>query len=159
MATRALKSMPVMMGLSESNTETQANRQWEVFATGIKSIQHYAETLLERLLTLNLEAQGIQARVMFRFAELRAAEELRDGQVMTMKIANAARKRDEGWVTQDQASEEITGEPAVGPPPSERQPAGGDMQEDDGDGQERLDQGDDRAAPVAVAEPATNGYH
>lgn len=146
MATRALKSMPLMMGIKEGSSDTDSNRQWEIFVAGLKSIQHYAETMLERLLTLALEAQGIQAKVEFRFAELRAAEELRDQQVMTMKIANAERIRNNNWWTQDQASEYVTGEPAVGPAPSQVDPDSGDddMEEDDGDGQERLDQNSDR---------------
>jgi hypothetical protein len=151
MATRALKSTPLMMGLDRTSSETNSNREWEIFAAGIKSIQHYAETMLERLLTLNLEAQGIQAKVMFRFAELRAAEALRDAQVETMQIANAAAKRDQGWLTQDQASEEVTGEPAVGPAPLAAS-GGSDILEDDGDGQERLDQGSDRALVVEIRE-------
>lgn len=143
MATRALKSMPLMMGIKEGSSDTDSNRQWEIYAAGIKSIQHYAETMMERHLTLSLQAQGIQAKVQFRFAELRAAEELRDQQVLTMKVANATAIRDQGWWTQDQASESVTGEPAVGPAPS--QPAANpEPVEDDGDGQERLDQGSDR---------------
>jgi hypothetical protein len=147
MITRALKSMPIMMGLSESNTETQSNRQWEIYAAGIKSIQHYTETLLERLLTLALEAQGIQAKVKFRFAELRAAEAMRDAQTETLQIANAVTKRNEGFITQDQASEEITGEVAVGPAPSQAASNGDeddDVPGDDGDGNEALDQNSDR---------------
>lgn len=148
MATRALKSMPLMMGIKEGSSDTDSNRQWEIFVAGIKSIQHYAEKMMERLLTLALEAQGIPGVVKFRFAELRAAEQMRDAQVEAMKIANAAAKRDQGWYTQDQASEEVTGEPAMGPPPS-AQAADPEMQEDDGDGQERLDQGSDRARVIA----------
>ncbi len=84
MATRALKSMPLMMGITDGASETESNRQWEIHAAGIKSIQHYAENLLERLFQLALEAQGIQARVQVRFAELRAAERLRDAQAETL---------------------------------------------------------------------------
>lgn len=144
MATRALKSMPLMMGLDRSTSETNSNREYEIFAAGIKSIQHYAETLLERLLTLALEAQGIQASVEFRFAELRAAEELRDAQTETMKIANATAKYQAGWITQDQASEEITGEPADVPAPRVSSGTADGIVEGDGDSEERLDQGSDR---------------
>jgi hypothetical protein len=143
MATRALKSMPLMMGIKEGSSDTDSNRQWEIYAAGIKSIRHYAETMLERLLTLSLQAQGIQAKVKFRFAELRAAEELRDQQVMTMKIANAVAKRNEGFISQDQASEEVTGEPAYAPGPI-AQAADTGIVEGDGDGQEALNQGSDR---------------
>lgn len=117
MAVRALKTMPLMMGITESTGDVQSNRQYEVFAAGIKSVQHYAENMLERLLGLALEAQGIQASVTFRFAELRSSEELRDAQTEAMKIANAKTKYQAGWISQDQASTEVTGSPSVSPAP------------------------------------------
>ena len=109
--------MPLMMGITESTGDVQSNRQYEIFAAGIKSVQHYAERMLERLLGLALEAQGIPAVVEFRFAELRSSEMLRDAQTEAMRIANAKAKRDEGWISQDEASTEITGSPAVSPAP------------------------------------------
>lgn len=117
MATRALKTMPFAFGLSESTTETQATRQYELYAAGIKSLQHYAENLLEHFLTLALEAQGIAASVRFRFSELRSAERLRDALSEAAEIANEKEKRTQGWITQDEASEKITGSAAVGPEP------------------------------------------
>lgn len=137
MAVRALKTMPLMLGITDAVGDTQSNRQWEIFAAGIKSIQHYAETMLGRLFSIALEAQGIQAKIEFTFAELRAAEMLRDAQTETMQIANEKAKRDEGWQTQDEASIAITGSPAVGPAPVQQQPQAGIVQ-DDGDGNEQL---------------------
>lgn len=121
MAVRGLKTMPLMMGITESTGDIQSNRQYEIFSAGIKSLQHYAETMLGRLFTLALQAQGIQAKVEFTFAELRASEELRDAQTEQLKIQNAAAKRDEGWYSNDEASEEITGHPAVGEPVQQMQ--------------------------------------
>lgn len=118
MCVRALKTMPLMMGITDSVGDVQSNRQWEIHIAGIKSIQHYCETMLERLFELSLQAQGVQADVTFRFAEVRAAERLRDAQSEAMEIANAQAKRDQGWITQDEASEEITGSPAVAEAPS-----------------------------------------
>lgn len=135
MAVRALKTMPLMMGISENVGDVQSNRQWEIFAAGIKSIQHYAETMLGRLFTLALEAQGIQAQVTFTFAELRAAERLRDAQTEAMEIANEKAKRDEGWQTQDEASIKITGTPAVAPAPVQQQ-APPQLVQDNNDGQQ-----------------------
>lgn len=114
---RSLKTMPFLMGINESTTETLANRQWEAHAAGIKAIQHIVESTLERQLRLALRVQGIQADVRFRFAELRAAEMLRDAQTERLRIENAARKRDEGWLTQDEAAMEITGRKAALPEP------------------------------------------
>lgn len=117
MATRALKSMPLLMGSNEGVSETHANRQWEIHVAGIKSIQHLCETLMGRLFTLALRVQGIQAEVVLRFAELRASEELRDAQTETVRIENARSKYMQGWISQDQASEEITETPADVPEP------------------------------------------
>jgi hypothetical protein len=139
MATRALKTMPLMMGLDQSTNETDSNRQWEIHAAGIKSIQHYAESLLEHLLTLALEMQGIQARIEFRFAELRAAEELRDEQTRTMKINNARAEYEAGWISQDEAAEKVTGHKADQPAPRNQGSAQSEIVQDDGDGQERND--------------------
>lgn len=146
MATRALKSNSLLMGNDESASETDSNRRWELHVAGIKSLQHYCENMLEAQLTLGLEARGIQARVQFRFAELRAAEELRDEQTATMKIANARAKFEAGWVSQDEASEEVTGHPADVPEP--RGGIGAPMPEivqDDNDSAEALNQGSDRS--------------
>lgn len=164
MAVRALKTMPLMMGITESVGDVQSNRQWEVFAAGIKSIQHYAETMLGRLFTLALEAQGIQATVTFTFAELRAAERLRDAQTEAMEIANAIAKRDQGWQTQDEASITITGTPAVADAPVQQQ-AQPQMVQDSNDGQQlnamwltELREGKAIVADALKAISA-NGYH
>jgi hypothetical protein len=117
MAVRALKSMPLLMGTTDGVSEANSVKQFELMASGIKSIQHLCENMLERLLGLALQAQGIGAKVEFRFAELRAAEMMRDAQTEALLIANAARKRDEGWVTQDEAANEV-----VGHPPAEEAP-------------------------------------
>lgn len=142
MAARALKTNSLMMGNDESASETDSNRRWEIHVAGVKSLQHYCENMLESLLTLGLEAQGIQARVEFRFAELRAAEELRDAQVAQLKIANATAKRDQGWVSQDEASNEVTGHDAEEDAPVQ-QPTESPQQGGDNDGQEALNQDSD----------------
>lgn len=105
MACRALKSMPLLMATTDGVSEANANRQWEIYVAGIKSIQHLCENLLERLLTLALQAQGIAAKVEFRFAELRAAELLRDAQVDLLNVTIARAKYDNGWISQDKAAE------------------------------------------------------
>lgn len=102
---RALKTAPFMMGMSQSQTETMANRQWEAFLQGIKSVQHLVETQLERQFGLALQAQGIVATVQVRFAENRAAERMRDAQTDALEIANARARYDHGWISQDEAAQ------------------------------------------------------
>jgi hypothetical protein len=114
LSVRALKSTSFLMGSQESTTETQANRQYEAYVQGIRAIQHLSESLLEELLTVGLQAQGIAATVEFRFAENRASEAMRDALTEQLQIANAAEKRDQGWITQDDAAQAIVGHDAVG---------------------------------------------
>lgn len=140
MAMRALKTMPLMMGLDQSTNETDSNRQWEIHVAGIKSIQHYIETAMGRMFTLALEAQGFQAEVEFKLAELRAAEELRDEQTRTMRINNTRAEYDNGWIGQDEAAQKVVGHMPDQPAP--RTSGGGnglEIVQDDGDGQERAD--------------------
>jgi phosphatidylserine decarboxylase len=111
---RALKTMPLLMGLVDGQSADQANRQWEVHASGVKSLQHLNESMLESQLELALEAQGIAADVDVKFAEIRAAEMLRDAQTEEKRIANAQKKRDEGWISDEEASVEITGHEPTG---------------------------------------------
>ncbi len=104
MAVRSLKTLPLLYGTSDAG-EANANRQWEIYAAGIKSLQHSCEQLLEYDFTLALQAQGIQADVKFRFAEMRAAELLRDAQVEAFKIKNARALYDNGTISADEMAE------------------------------------------------------
>lgn len=164
MCVRALKTMPLMMGITDSVGDVQSNRQWEIHIAGIKSMQHYCETMLERLLTLALQAQGIQADVEFRFAEIRDAERMRDAQAEAMEIANTISKRDQGWMSQEEASEIITGSLPVGPAPVQ-QTARPEIVNGSTDGlqlnsaalaQIRMAQ---RTVKEAIDVVRTNGYH
>lgn len=134
MITRALKTMPLMMGLQEGGSETHANRQWEIHAAGIKAIQHLLESQLNALFGLILQAQGIQGRVEFEFAELRASEMLRDAQTEAMLIANAKAKYEAGWISQDEAAQEVTGHAADAPTPRSAAPQP-EMTQGDGEGE------------------------
>lgn len=112
MTIRALKTMPLLMGSNEGVTETSANRQWEVYAAGVKALQHLAESLLEYLFGLALQAQGIPAAVKFRFAELRASELMRDAQVQQLRTQNAWLAWLYGWISHDEAALEAVGHKA-----------------------------------------------
>lgn len=106
MLTRAVKSMPILMGggASGSKNETHANREWEIYAKGIETVQHLIETPLEYLLQMALQAQGIQAKVELRFHLFRAAELVRDTQVDMLKSQVARANFDNGYISQNEAS-------------------------------------------------------
>ncbi len=109
MAIRGLKTMPLLMGSNEAVSETHANRQWEIHVAGVKALQHLAEQMIGHLLTLALQMQGLRSVVVFRFAELRASEALRDAQTEAAVIDNAKQKYLAGWISQAEAALEVTG--------------------------------------------------
>lgn len=113
MATRALKTMPLSMGNTEGISEANATRQWELQVAGIKAFQHLCEGMLERLFGLALQLAGVPAVVEVRFAELRAAEELRDEQVRTLRFKNWRQAYDNGWCDNDEAAMATLGHAAV----------------------------------------------
>ncbi len=127
MATRALKTMPLSMASTEGMSEANANRQWELQAKGVKAIQHAGENMLSKLFGLGLQMAGTPAIVVARFAELRAAEELRDQQTLTLKVKNWTSIRDAGFASQDEASMMVTGHPADSPEPRPWATANGDL--------------------------------
>lgn len=142
MATRGLKTMPLLMGSNEAVSETHANRQWEIHVAGIKALQHLAEQMIEHLLTMALQMQGVRSVVQFRFAELRASEELRDAQTESMRIDNAMQKYLAGWISQEEAALEVTGHATDRPAPRYIDNVGGpdyfDIDHEPADGVERV---------------------
>lgn len=142
---RALKSNSLLMDMNTgSNGETDSNRKWEIHNAGIKSLQHHCEHMLERLLGTGMQAEGIQARVEFRFAELRAAEMFRDEQTMSMRIKNARSIHAAGYASQDEASNYAVNHNADVPEPREPLSKKDEkMDEDNSSGNENLKQGED----------------
>jgi hypothetical protein len=140
-ATRALKTNGLLFSSGDGAiSDTNANRQWETHVASIKAIQHLLESQLEKHFNTILRAAGIQATVEFRFAELRAAEMLRDEQTKTMKYSNIITAYDQGWISQNEAALE-----AVGHKPDQEEPRRGnnpftEIVEGDGDGEEPEDE-------------------
>lgn len=117
MLVRALKTTPLMMGITDGVSEANANRQWEILIAGIKSLQHLLESMLEDFLTLACQAEGVQVSVKFEFAEIRASEAQRDALTRSQEIDNAKKLYDMGLTDQEETAQEL-----VGHPPAEEEP-------------------------------------
>lgn len=137
MVTRALKSNGLVMGTDNSSNELDSNRRWEIHAAGIKSLQHLCENMLESFFATSLQAVGIQATVVFRFAELRASEMLRDEQTRQLRIQNSREEYKAGFESQDAASNKAVGHDADVPEPRDNEVETETVQ-DNSDGEENL---------------------
>lgn len=104
MTVRALKTVAIVLGHADAVSEANANRQWEIYAAGIKALQHLVEVLFERSFEFMLRAQGLLGEVEFRFAELRTAELLRDTQVELLMTKVAKEQYLAGYISQDEAA-------------------------------------------------------
>ncbi len=103
-AVRGLKTMTFLQNVNANVDAQTANRQWEVHTKGIQAIQKMLQELLEVNCQLALQAEGMNAKVVWEFETVRLQEMLRDEQVFQMKLENAATARDEGFFSQEQAS-------------------------------------------------------
>ena len=144
--TIALKSNGVVMDTSNNSNESDSNRKWEIFVAGIKSIQHLCESMMESQLTLSCRAVGLQARIVMRFAELRASEMFRDEQTRALRIQNSRNEYAAGYISQDEASNKTVNHDADQDEPREALSAIEDtLLQDDNSGNEALNQGTDRS--------------
>lgn len=113
MLVRALKTTPLMMGITDGVSEANANRQWEILIAGVKALQHLLESMLNRFFRLACQAQGLLLDVNFEFSEIRASEAQRDALARSQEIDNAKKLYDMGLTDQDETAQELVGhEPA-----------------------------------------------
>jgi hypothetical protein len=147
MLARGAKSNALLMLLSEGDNEASANRQWETYAKWISALQHPAEAILEEMYSLALQAQGLVADVKVRFAMVRASDEYRRAQTMQLNVENYTNARDQGWVTQDEAAQEVIGHSAVAEAPlpvdttvdiGDDEPAAPNLSDEGTEGPERM---------------------
>jgi tmRNA-binding protein len=113
---RALKQLPTFMGSNEGTTETHSTVQLVITVNSIQSYQGSIANLIEKLFDVALQIYGINGRAKVEFDTVRATDRLMDANADLAEIQVAAQKRDQGWITQDDASISVTGSKAVGEP-------------------------------------------
>lgn len=113
LAIRALRTMPLLMASDASTSEGNSARQWEIYVRGISNLQHLVENGLSRAYTLALQAQGIAAKAVFRFAPVRATEEYRDALTLEVKISAYSKAYYLGLITLDEVAQAIFGKNAA----------------------------------------------
>lgn len=151
MLVRALKTMPLMLGMTDGVSEANANRQWEIMVSGIKSLQHLAESIIGRFFEYACRVQGVPVTVQFEFAEIRAAEAQRDALTRSQEIDNEVKLRNEGFIDQDEASQNLVGHPPAEDGPIYGSSSGSDEEDDASpqDADENPDPGETKARPSA----------
>lgn len=120
MMNNALKQFSTLMGRrSQGQTEQYAKMEIKIFMKSVRRVQKLIESMLSRALTKYLNINGMQGYVFFKFNDVEIRTELEKVNFEQVAIQNAQKKRDNGWISQDEAAEEITGHKAVGEPDKE----------------------------------------
>ena len=86
--TLACKSVPILMGINNSTSETHANRQWENYMGTIRSCNQTLKDSLDRSFTNALRYQGIQDKVIFHFRELSVTTAMLQAQAEGLVLDN-----------------------------------------------------------------------
>lgn len=116
----ALKQYSTLMGRrSQGQTEQYAKLEIKIFMKSVQKVRRNIESILSRALTKYLNINGMQGYVTFEFKDTEIRTELEKVNFEQIAITNAANKRNQGWITQDQASNEVAGQDAVGEPDKE----------------------------------------
>lgn len=116
----ALKQYSTLMGRrSQGQTEQYAKLEIKIFMKSVKRIQFMIESILSRSLTKLLNIHGMQGYVFFEFKDTEIRTDLEKVNFEQIAITNEATKRNQGWITQDEASMTVVGHKAVGEPDKE----------------------------------------
>lgn len=116
----ALKSLPIFHGggSQKGSTETYGTVEYEIYVASVETLRDIAAVALVRGLTVAMQFRGVAALVKHHWKPIRTTQRLQDALAEATEIENEVNKRDQGWVTQDDASNAITDSDAVGPAPA-----------------------------------------
>lgn len=108
----AVKQLPIFMNLEDAPSADSAT-QFEIFVHSIERVREIIADHLIKHLQINAWAYGHQCKIFAKWPEIRSTQRLQDAQAEAVEIQSAAAMRDQGWITQDQASIRQTGTKAV----------------------------------------------
>ncbi|MBI4621051.1 MAG: hypothetical protein HY739_12970 [Desulfobacterales bacterium] len=113
----ALDIPPSMMGRSYSTTETYAEVDFKKLMTRITNIRRITKRFIEKGYELDLLLRGMEADVTVHFNEGTGFKELERAQADGEVIDNVIKKRDAGFIDDDQAARELGYDEATGDKP------------------------------------------
>lgn len=120
----SLKQLPILLGRNEGTTETHGSIQWQIYVSGIESIQRSVKRVLERAYNVYLQVKGYPLHARVTFNELQANDRLKEAQADKAETDLKITQVKQGWITNDEAALDAVGHEAVDDPetPKEQNP-------------------------------------
>lgn len=108
-----LKSLPTILGRQFSSSQTLSGVEALLYAKSVKCVQDVTISMLERALTLCLQLEGIKSFAKCKYGEvsLRPPAELET--FLQLKQNRTLKNLSLGFITDEQAAEELTGDPTL----------------------------------------------
>ncbi len=115
----ACKTLSVFLGRHFGKTETYASIEVQIYNRTVEAIKELSRRLFGRALTLGLRLRGHQGIVEVKYDVIDWKSPQEREQAKTMAIDNAIKMRDQGWITDEEACEMVTGHKPTGTPRTE----------------------------------------
>ena len=112
----SLKQLPILLGRNDGTTETHGTVQWQIYVSGIESIQRGVKRLLERAYNVALDIYGKPRRAKLTFHSVRVNDRLKEAQAEKVETEIKIAQYNQGWIDNDEAANEIVGHNAVDEP-------------------------------------------
>lgn len=138
---QSLKTLPTLLGISDHMSETFSTVEWRIYASGLETLRSMVSDLLVKVANLHLRLLGLPFVAKAIYTPIQTSDGLNDQNIEAMKIKNAADKRDQGWIDQNQASQHVTGSDAVGEPKENATPPTGPTPQEQKKGKDATKQG------------------
>lgn len=112
----SLKQLPILLGRNDGTTETHGTVQWQIYVSGIESLQRAIKRLLERAYNVALDIYGKPRRAKLTFDSLRVNDRLKEAQAEKVETEVKIAQYNQGWIDNDEAANEMVGHNAVDEP-------------------------------------------
>ncbi|MBB6053264.1 hypothetical protein [Armatimonas rosea] len=114
----SLRHPATLLNIQMGGTQGLGDTNWRVYATQLRSLRASGAAPVLQIANLHLRLMGLNLVARLKAEPIRTTEKLTDAQADQTSIANAITKRDQGWITQEEASIEVTGSGPVGDAPA-----------------------------------------
>lgn len=112
----SLKQLPILLGRNEGTTETHGTVQWQIYVSGIESLQRGIKRLMERAYNVALQIYGKPRTAKLTFNSVRVNDRLKEAQAEEIETRVKITQQLQGWVDNDEAAMEMVGHKAVSDP-------------------------------------------
>jgi len=113
---QSLKTRPVLVGINDSTTETQATVQWQIEGKTLERLRAAAVAPLLWAANLHFRLLGLALTARAEYETIRTSDALVEANTEAVRIANEVEKIRLGWISMEQASVAITGTGPVAEP-------------------------------------------